>query len=341
VYIGPEVLAAAQCCAGQYRGGSFVIHDSPDSLVTDDIFVELPGFLPGVEVVVKLEGLNPAGSIKLKTARALIAAMEECGALKKGGRVIESSSGNLGIALAGLCAARGYHLTIVTDPRASVTSVAAMQALGAEVVVVTEPDCNGGYLQSRIALIMGKLAEDPALVWTNQYANRHGAATHYETTARSIHAHVPHAHAVVIGTGTTGTLMGCARYFAQHSPRTRVVAVDSLGSVLFGDSGSARYVPGMGVSRVPELYSEEFPFEKLVVPERDGVVTCRQVARKYGLLLGGSTGSILAGVARIRPDLPTGATVVALSPDMGYKYLDTIYSDTWFCDVFGRAGSSI
>ena len=318
-----------------------MIHHSPDSLVTDDMFVELPGFLPGVEVVVKLEGLNPAGSIKLKTARALIAAMEDCGALKKGDRVIESSSGNLGIALAGLCAARGYDLTIVTDPKASASAVAAMQALGAEVIVVTEPDCNGGYLQNRIALIMKMLAEDPALVWTNQYANRDGATVHYETTARSIHAQVPHADAVIIGTGTTGTLMGCARYFAQHSTRTRVVAVDSLGSVLFGDSGSARYVPGIGVSRVPELYSEEFPFEKLVVPERDGILTCRRVARKYGLLLGGSTGSILAGVTRISPSLPRGSTVVALSPDMGDKYLDTIYSDAWFCNVFGRADSDV
>ena len=309
---------------------------SADAVLTDDVFVELPGFLPGVEVVVKLEGLNPAGSIKLKTARALISALEAHGLLRPGGRVIESSSGNLGVALAGVCAARGYRLTVVTDPKANAGAIAAMRALGAEVVMVTAVDVNGGYLHSRIGYVARRLADDPELVWTNQYANQAGATVHYETTARSIHAHVPYADVVVAGTGTTGTLMGCARYFAQHSPRTRVVAVDSLGSVLFGGQPGKRHVPGMGVSRVPELYSQEHPFEKLVVPERDGVLICRRVARRYGILLGGSSGSVLAGVQRIGPTLPTGSTVVAVSPDMGDRYLDTVYADAWFRRCFPR-----
>lgn len=311
-----------------------MIYRSADAVITDDIFVELPGFVPGVDVVVKLEGLNPAGSIKVKAARALITAMDDRGLLKAGGRVIESSSGNLGVALAGVCAARGYRLTIVTDPMASASAIAAMRALGADVIVVTEPDVNGGYLHSRIALISQRLAADPELVWTNQYANQAGAAVHYETTARSIHWHVPYADVVVIGTGTTGTLMGCARYFAQHNPGVRVVAVDSSGSVLFGGPGGRRHIPGIGVSRVPELYSEDQPFEKLVVSERDGIMACRRVAHQYGLLLGGSTGSILAGVQRIGSSLLTGSTVVALSPDMGDKYLSTVYSDAWFEEVF-------
>lgn len=171
---------------------------------------------------------------------------------------------------------------------------------------------------------------DPTLVWTNQYANPAGAQVHHDTTARAIYEAVAGVDVVVVGAGSTGTLMGCAQFFAHHQSSTRVVAVDSVGSVLFGGPGNVRKVPGLGVSRMPELFSNRFPFEHVMVPEREGILMCRRVAKSYGLLLGGSSGSILAGVQRLGKSLGPGSKVVALSPDMGDKYLGSLYSDEWF-----------
>jgi cysteine synthase A len=314
------------------------IYRSVADIVHDEVFVELPGFLPGIEVIVKLEGLNPGGSIKMKTARALLADLEDSGQLQPGGRVIESSSGNLGVALAVACAARGYALTIVTDPNANAAAVKAMRALGTDVVVVTERDANGGFLGTRISYIRERLERDHDLVWTNQYANKANATAHYWTTAASVHRAVPGADVLAIGAGTTGTLMGCVRYFAQHHPSTRVVAVDSVGSVLFGGPAGRRWLPGLGVSRVPESYEDNGTFVKTVVPETEAVAVCRRLARRYGLLAGGSTGTVLAAVVRLAGDIQTGSTVVAVSPDMGDRYLDTLYDDDWTRRRFGQGG---
>jgi cysteine synthase A len=314
------------------------IHRSVADIVNDDIFVELPGFLPGIEVIVKLEGLNPGGSIKMKTARALLADLEDTGQLHRGGHVIESSSGNLGVALSVACAARGYALTIVTDPNANAAAVKAMRALGTDVVVVAERDANGGFLGTRINYIRERLERDHELVWTNQYASPANATAHYWTTAASVHRAVPGADVLAIGAGTTGTLMGCMRYFAEHHPTTRLVAVDSVGSVLFGGPAGRRWLPGLGASRVPESYEDNGTFVKTVVPETEAVAVCRRLARRYGLLAGGSTGTVLAAVIRLAGDIETGSTVVALSPDMGDRYLDTLYDDEWTRHRFGQSG---
>ncbi len=182
----------------------------------------------------KVEGLNDAGSIKIKPAISMISALEAQGLLKRGGRLIESSSGNLGVALSMVCAARGYQFTCVTDPVCSRTTCSQMQATGAEVITVTEKDAKGGYLGTRIDLIKDMLKEDDELIWTNQYANKFNPYAHYETTAPEIYRTFPRVDWLFVGAGTCGTLMGCLRYFREISPSTRVVAVDTTGSTTFG-----------------------------------------------------------------------------------------------------------
>ncbi|MGY0231934.1 2,3-diaminopropionate biosynthesis protein SbnA [Longispora urticae] len=313
-----------------------MIYQSAHDIVFEDVFLDMGGLVPDVRLLVKLEGLNPAGSIKLKPAVALVESLEARG-LRPGQRLIESSSGNLGIALSAVCAAKGYELTVVTDPNATPAAVRTMKALGARVVVISERDGNGGYLASRIAHIMAAIARDPDLMWPNQYANPANCAAHHQRTARGIHREVPHADVLVIGVGTTGTLMGCLSYYREHSPATRVVAVDAEGSVLFGGPSGKRHIPGLGVSRVPELFVDTGGFEKVVVPETETIEMCRLVARRHGLLVGGSTGTVLAGVRRIAPTLPVGATVVAVSPDLGERYLDSVYSDSWVAERYPDA----
>lgn len=188
-------------------------------LVLDDLFIRLDQLVPGSSVFLKLEGLNPAGSVKLKTAVALVAAAEESGRCFPRTRLIESTSGNLGVALAMVCAAKGYPLTCVTDPNANVQSRRLMEVLGAEVVVIDVRDAHGGYLQSRIDYIGERLRRDPDLHWLNQYANPAGPQAHRDRTGRAILEEIGHIDYAFIGAGTTGTLMGCAEYLRRRQPR--------------------------------------------------------------------------------------------------------------------------
>ncbi|MER7723214.1 2,3-diaminopropionate biosynthesis protein SbnA [Streptomyces sp. NPDC096323] len=305
-----------------------MIFGSVHDVVTDDLFLNLHGFHNQLRVLLKLEGLNPAGSVKLKTAVALVEDLEERGLLKEGSRLIESTSGNLGVALSMVCAAKRYRLTVVTDPNANAQSIRLMQVLGADLVVVRERDANGGFLQTRIRCIERKLAEDPGLIWLDQYANQASVAAHAVRTAHSIRISVGDPDYLFVGTGTAGTLMGCAAYFGPPS-RTKVVAVDSVGSVTFGEPAGPRHIPGLGSSREPQLFDEHQVHRTVSVPEESAVRMCRRLAADYGLLVGGSTGTVLAAVEQLAGELEDHSTVVVISPDFGDRYLDTVYDDGW------------
>jgi cysteine synthase A len=316
-----------------------MIFGAAHEIVTDDIFLDMAGFVPGVNLILKLEGLNPAGSIKLKTAIALIEDLIDRFGIGPGNRLIESSSGNLGIALGTLCAARGVSLTIVADPNTNSATLRTMRAQGTTVVVVTERDANGGFLQTRIDYIRSQLERDRKLFWPNQYANQANSSAHYRYTARSILSELPDVGAVLVGVSTSGTLMGCLAFFREHRPATRIIAVDSEGSILFSSKGAPRLIPGLGASRRPELLVDEGDYERVLVPEVETVSACHLAARRHGLLVGGSTGTVLAAVRRLAPTLRDGKPVVAISPDTGERYLDTVYSEEWVADHFPGIGS--
>ncbi|MFC8346974.1 2,3-diaminopropionate biosynthesis protein SbnA [Streptomyces sp. NPDC057280] len=312
-----------------------MIYQHACEIVTDDLFLELDGVLPDRHLFLKLEGMNPAGSVKLKSALGMVEDAERKGVLLPGGRMVESSSGSLGIALSVIAASRGYHFTCVTDPNISPQSLALIRSLGTEIVQVTRRDDNGGYLGTRIARIREMTEADPNLVWLNQYANPANAQAHARRTATSILKNIGHVDTLVIGAGTTGTLMGCTRHFRMFSPWTKIVAVDTAGSVTFGGPPGPRHIPGLGTSRRPELCRPEQVDEVVLVDERDAVRMCRRMAREHGLPLGGSTGSVLAALESIGDRIPAGSRVVALSPDMGDRYVKTIYDDMWVADTFG------
>lgn len=311
-----------------------MIKDWVFDLITDDVFLRLPDLLHGSETFLKVEGLNPAGSIKLKTALALIEDAEEKGGLRLNRRVVESSSGNLGIALSIICAAKGYSFTCITDPNASDQSVALMRAYGAQVIVVNQRDTNGGYLGSRIARLKTMLDTDPGLTWPNQYANLANPRVHWQRTAKSILSEVEEVDYLFVGAGTTGTVMGCATYFSQFSPHTRIIAVDTVGSVTFGHQPGPRHIPGLGTSRTPEICRASHLDDVVLIDEAEAVSMCRRLARR-GLLIGGSTGSVLSAVVSREAEIPQGSRVVAIAPDLGERYLGTIYNDDWVAARFG------
>jgi N-(2-amino-2-carboxyethyl)-L-glutamate synthase len=313
-----------------------MIVDSPFDVHNDNLFFRLTDFGPGFDVFLKLEGLNLAGSIKLKPAVHMIEKLERRGVLRPGvSRVVESSSGNLGVALSLVCKAKGYSFTCVTDPNAPLATRRLIAAYGAELVVVGERDENGGYLHTRIRYIRRLLASDHSFVWTNQYANPANPESHHLSTAAEVDAAFPRVDWLFVGAGTTGTLGGCARYFAEHGPETRLVAVDTVGSVTFGHPAGRRHIPGLGSSRRPEILDLANVADVVLVPEAETVAACWEVRDRYGLLIGGSTGTVLAATRRASRDILPGDTVVAVSADLGDRYADTVYDPAWVREHIG------
>ena len=306
-----------------------MIYRQVQEIASTHHFLSLPNLVSGSNTYLKIEGLNLAGSIKLKAAVAMVQAAETSGRLQPGGHLIESSSGSLGVALATISAASGYIFTCVVDPNISPTSLAIIRSLGARIVMVENVDANGGYLHSRIETVHRLVTADPAIVWLDQYSNPFNARSHRDGTAAEITSQFPRIDYLFVGVGTAGTLTGCLDHFEQNSPRTKVIAVDAVGSVTFGGPVSPRRIPGLGASRTPPLFSSGRAHEQVQITETDAIRTCRRLAREYGYLAGGSTGSIIAAVLGMQSRIDPDSVIVALAPDVGDRYVDTIYNDEW------------
>ena len=178
------------------------------------------------------------------------------------------------------------------------------------------------------------IEEDPTLLWINQYANPLNKGAHRKSTGPEILKEFPEVDYLFVGTGTTGTLMGCAEFFDEHSPQTKVIAVDTVGSVTFGHEAGPRHIPGVGMSRNSELLDPSLLDDVLMIPEHETVLMCRAVRRMTGLVVGGSTGTVLCGVRRYTNRVRAGETAVMISPDFGDSYADTVYNDNWVLERF-------
>ncbi|KAB2345064.1 2,3-diaminopropionate biosynthesis protein SbnA [Actinomadura rudentiformis] len=318
---------------------------SPQDFNVEDLYVDLRPVLD-CPLYLKCEGFNFAGSVKLKAAAEMVEAAERDGALTPESIIVESSSGNLGIALSIIAASKGYRFICVTDPRCNPASMRLMRALGAEVRVISRQDANGGFLESRIKYVR-ELCETERdgternggaeYVWLNQYANHNNWLAHYRGTAPAIDRHFPELEVLFVGAGTTGTLMGCARYFRERRRPVTIVAVDAVGSVTFGGIPERRMVPGLGTSSRPELVDESFIDDVVHVPETDTIRTVHRLSSR-GFLFGGSTGTVVSGAERWLAEKYPGESpvAVAIAPDLGERYLDSIYEESWLRDNFGH-----
>ncbi|CAB3759987.1 2,3-diaminopropionate biosynthesis protein SbnA [Paraburkholderia solisilvae] len=302
--------------------------DRPSELMVGDVFIRLRGIVRHEPVHLKIEGFSSGGSIKTKTARHMLDQFEARAPARSNQRIIESSSGNLGLALSMIAAERGYRFICVSDPNLSPQTHKLMLAFGAEVVIVDRQDQNGGFLGTRIAYIQQRLEEDAGLVWLNQYTSPDNPGAHMRFTGPEIFNAFRHVDFLFVGAGTTGTLGGVSRYARQHSPGTTIIAVDSVGSVTFGAPSGRRFIPGLGTSSRPPI-AEDVTMDALeMIDEADSILMCRRLAAQ-GLLVGGSTGTVLAAAARWEGRISAGAVVVAISPDLGDRYVDTIYDNAW------------
>jgi N-(2-amino-2-carboxyethyl)-L-glutamate synthase len=307
----------------------------PHHFNEDELYVDLRSIFER-SLFLKCEGFNFAGSIKLKAAKEMVDAAERDGVLKPGSILVESSSGNLGVALSMLAASKGYQFLCVTDSRCNLSTRRLMEALGSHVHIIAEPDPVGGFLGARIDFVRALCATDDRYVWLNQYSNPGNWMAHYLTTAPAIARQFPDLDVLFVGAGTTGTLMGCARYFSEWHRQVRVVAVDSVGSVTFGGPPGRRMIPGLGTSIRPPLLDESYLDDVVRVEEADTIRACHRMARS-GFLFGGSTGTVVSGAMEwlARHDDDRDLTAVAIAPDLGERYLDTVYQTNWIEGLYG------
>ncbi|MFH8612112.1 pyridoxal-phosphate dependent enzyme [Streptomyces sp. NPDC018029] len=275
----------------------------------------------------KLEAHNPYGSIKGRTAFALWQDVKDRIDHRVG--LIESTSGNLGLALAALAAALQVPFTAVVDPRVSPSVQNTMSAMGARVVVVDRPDGAGGFLLNRLAHVAERVRCEPELVWPNQYTNPANPAVHAQWTAPELCAQLPaRPMSVLVAVSTGGTLAGFRDYVLAHEPDWELVGVDVVGSLALGDIPGERLLSGIGASRRSSFLPHGYrPAVHIGPPE--AVSACLWLEETTGITVGSSSGALVAAALRLFREDPGRTDIACLCPDGGDRYLDTVYSPLW------------
>ena len=286
----------------------------------------------------KLEGLNPGGSSKDRASVAIIESALQTGEINADTLIVEGSSGNTGIGLAQVCAYHGLRFRCLVDPKVTQQNVDILVAYGAEVEMIEHPDPETGeLLPAKLKRIDQILEEVDNSFWVNQYASRENSDAHYRSTIKEILRDLDGVMLdyLFVATATCGTIRGCLDYLVDHGYPTKVIAVDALGSQIFSNNKHHRLVPGLGSAICPKLTPTEGVHKILYVNDTDCVVGCRRLARTEAILAGGSSGAVITALDRMSHEIPEGSTVVALLPDRGERYLDTIYSDQWVRENLG------
>jgi N-(2-amino-2-carboxyethyl)-L-glutamate synthase len=284
----------------------------------------------------KLESLNPGGSIKDRTALSIIQHALDEGEIGPGTTVIESSSGNMGIGLAQICAYHGLRFICVVDSKTTKLNLEILKAFGAEVDLISVPDrATGEYLPARIARVQKLRQTIPNSFWPDQYRNIYNARAHHETMREIVEELDGRVDYFFCATSTCGTMRGCAEYVREHHLSTKIFAVDAIGSVIFDDQKRPRLIPGHGAAVRPQLFQPWLADECIHVSDTQCIVGCRKLVKKEALLCGGSSGAVLMAVDMVKHRIPRNANCVAIFPDRGERYLDTIYSHQWVREHFG------
>ena len=276
----------------------------------------------GARVLVKLESFNPGGSVKDRVARAMLDDAEASGRLAPGGTIVEPTSGNTGIGLASVAAARGYRVVIVMPETMSAERRALMQAYGAELVLTEGARGMAGAIEKANELVN----EIPGAILAGQFTNPANPAVHEATTGPEIWRDTEgNVDLFVAGVGTGGTITGVGRYLKLQNPAVRVVAVEPAASpVLSGGQAGPHPLQGIGAGFVPEILDTEIYDEILTACGEDACAAARLLGRSEGVLAGISSGAALWGALTLarRPE-NQGKTIVALLPDTGERYLST------------------
>lgn len=302
------------------------VYTSIDQLIGHTPLLELTHFEADEDlkarVLVKLEYFNPAGSVKDRVAKNMIDEAEKAGKLVRGGdyTIIEPTSGNTGVGIASVAAARGYKVIITMPETMSVERRKLMQAYGAQLVLT---DGSKG-MKGAIAKADELAKEIPNSFVAGQFVNPANPRAHYETTGPEIWADTEGTvDAIVAGVGTGGTISGTAKFLKEHKPEVYAVAVEPAESpVLSGGKPGGHKIQGIGAGFVPKNYDAEVIDEVLPVSSPDAIATKKSLSEKAGLLVGISAGAAVTAAIKLaeRPEF-AGKTIVAILPDTGERYL--------------------
>ncbi len=306
----------------------------------------------GAAIYAKLEYLNPGASVKDRIAVQMIADAEASGKLRPGGTIVECTSGNTGMGLALVGAARGYKSVFVMPDKVSAEKVKALRAFGARVVTtptaVPPEDPRSYYLVARRIA-----AETPNAFFANQYENLSNPLAHERTTGPEIWDQMGgDLDAIVVASGTGGTITGIARAVRKHKPSVKMVCVDPVGSIYYEYWRTGKIpkilktykVEGFGEDFMPGSMDFSVVDEVVQVSDQECFLTARELTRKEGLFTGGSGGGAVAGAIKYARAHPEAKTILVLLPDSGSRYLSKLFDDDWmrensFFDEGGRHGT--
>jgi cysteine synthase A len=292
-----------------------------EAIIGSTPLVDLSGLVDGAATIYgKYEATNPGGSVKDRIARAMLDAAEKDGSLKPGGTVIEPTSGNTGVGLAMLAAARGYKMILVMPETMSIERRKLAASYGAQIVLTPGKD----GMKGAVAKAEELRQETPGAIVAGQFVNPANPQAHYETTGPEVWADTEGTvDFIVAGVGTGGTISGTSRFLKEKKPSVKGIAVEPAESaVLEGKPAGSHKIQGIGAGFVPKTYDASVVDEVVPVASQTAIDTKKSLAANYGLLVGISSGAAVAAAVELakRPE-NAGKVIVAILPDTGERYL--------------------
>jgi len=291
------------------------------------------------QLFVKFESLNPGNSIKDRIALYMINQAERDGLLKPGGRIIEATAGNTGIALAVVAAQRGYHLTVVVPDKMSAEKISHLRALGAD-VVLTRTDVMKGHPEYYQDIAMRMAKEDPDIFYTNQFENEANVRAHYETTGPEIWRQLEgNVDAYVAGVGSGGTITGAGRFLREQNPELEIIVADPAGSIIAPLVNEGKMiepgswlVEGVGEDFVPDICEIGLINKGYSITDAEAFQHARELLAEEGVFGGSSTGTLVGAALRYCREQKSPKRVVTFVCDHGSKYLSKMFNDYWMMD---------
>jgi cystathionine beta-synthase len=323
------------------NGVFMTVHQSVLALIGHTPMVRANHLDTGVcELFLKLESANPGGSIKDRIGLSMIEGAEKAGKIRPGATLVEGTAGNTGIGLALVAQQKGYKLILVVPDKMSREKIFNLKAMGAE-VVLTRSDVAKGHPEYYQDMAERIARETPGAYFINQFGNPDNPRAHYETTGPEILEQMDgKVDAIVFGCGSSGTMTGLSRYFAEHSPQTELILADPVGSILtqyinegvLSTKSGSWMVEGIGEDFLPGISDFSRVKKAYAISDKESFLAGRDLLAKEGVLGGSSTGTLLAAALKYCREQTSPKRVVSLVCDTGNKYLSKMYNDYWMLD---------